>query len=211
MSTAFVFATWVEARPLLETWQAAPLRDVPYELFHAPAADALVAICGMGLDAADAALDHLLEAVRPAEVVNCGIAGALHDRLAIGDLRRIAGVAEAGDIAVGADAFQEMAIDDVPWLPADLHTARLVSRRTPLFEAEVRGRLAATADLVDMEGDRIARRCAAHATRCALLKSVSDHADDRATLLRNLDASSRRLAEFLTRHYRASKPYGAVT
>jgi len=158
MSTAFVFATFVEARPLLETWQAASLRDVPYELFHVPANDALVAICGMGLDAADTALDHLLEAVRPAEVVNCGIAGALHGGLA----------------------------------PA------------------VRERLAATADLVDMEGERIARRCAAQAKPCALLKAVSDHADDRATLLRNLDASSRRLSEFLTRHFRASKPCGAV-
>ena len=210
MSTAFVFATFVEARPLLEKWQAASLRDVPYELFHVPANDALVAICGMGLDAADTALDHLLEAVRPAEVVNCGIAGALHGGLAIGDLRRIAGVAEAADAAVRADAFHMLPIDDVSWLPADLRTARLVSRRAPLFEPAVRERLAATADLVDMEGERIARRCAAQATPCALLKAVSDHADDRATLLRNLDASSRRLSEFLTRHFRASKPCGAV-
>lgn len=210
MSTAFVFATWVEARPLLEAWQAAPLRDVPYELFHVPASDALIAICGMGLDAADAALDHLLDAMRPAEVVNCGIAGALHDRLAIGDLRLVDGVAEGGNAAVAIDAFHVLALDAVPWLPPGLRAARLVSRRAPLFEAEVRGRLAATADLVDMEGDRIARRCAAQATPCALLKSVSDHADDRATLLRNLDASSRRLADFLARHYRASKPCGAV-
>ncbi len=210
MSTIFVFATWMEARPLLEAWQAAPLSDVPYELFHVPATDALIAICGMGLDAADAALDHLLDGMRPAEVVNCGIAGALHDGLSIGDLRRIDGVAEAGDAAVGASAFHTLAIDDVRWLPAGLHTARLVSRRAPLFEAEVRERLAATADLVDMEGDRIARRCAARGVPCALLKTVSDHADDRATLLHNLDASSRRLAEFLARHFRASKPYGAV-
>ena len=210
MSTAFVFATFVEAWPLLEAWQATPLRDVPYELFHVPTTDALVAVCGMGLDAADAALDHLLEAVRPAEVVNCGIAGALHDGLAIGDLRRIAGVAAATDTAVGVDEFHALAIDEVPWLPSDLGTARLVSRRAPLFEAAVRGRLAATADLVDMEGERIARRCAAQGTPCALLKSVSDHADDRATLLRNLDASSRRLAEFLARHFRASQPNGAI-
>jgi len=210
VSTAFVFATWAEARPLLEIWQAAPLRDVPYELFHVPATDALVAICGMGLYAADAALGHLLEAVRPAEVVNCGVAGALHDRLAIGELLRIANVAEADDTAIATTAFRALAADDAPWLPAKLRTARLVSRHAPLFDAVVRGRLATTADLVDMEGAGIARHCAAHGTPCAMLKSVSDHADDRATLLRNLDASSRRLADFLTRHFRASKPYGVV-
>lgn len=201
MSTAFVFATWREAQPLIDSWCAAPLRDRPYEVFHAPAMRALIAICGMGLDAADAALDHLLAMLRPAEVVNCGIAGALREGLAIGEIRRIERVAEAQGESVAAETFQPLAVDAVPWLPATLATARLVSRREPLFEASVRSRLATTADLVDMEGERIARRCAAHGTPCALLKGVSDHADDRATLLRNLESSSRRLADCIVNSY----------
>lgn len=201
MSTAFVFATWREARPLLEAWQAPPLRDHPYELFHVPATRALIAICGMGLDAADAVVEHLLETVRPTEIVNCGIAGALHDGLAVGDIRRIDGVAEAHGDTVAMDAFRLLAADAVPWLPAGLPTARLVSRRVPLFEPALRDRLAATADLVDMEGERIARHCARGATPCAILKSVSDHAEDRATLLGNLEASSRQLADFIVKSY----------
>lgn len=201
MSTALVFATWREARPLIDAWFAAPLRDRPYEIFHAPAMETLIAICGMGLDAADAALDHLLEMLRPHEVVNCGIAGALHDGLAIGEIRRIERVAEAHGTAVAAEAFHALAVDAVPWLPATLATARLVSRREPLFEPTVRSRLARTADLVDMEGERIARRCADHGTPCALLKGVSDHADDRETLLRNLESSSRRLADCIVNSY----------
>lgn len=201
MSTAFVFATWREAQPLLDAWRADPLRDRPYEVFHAPAAQALIAICGMGLDAADAALDHLLEVLRPDEVVNCGIAGALHAGLAIGEIRRIDRVAKAQEDPVAVEDFHALPAGAVPWLPATLATARLVSRREPLFEPTVRSRLAATADLVDMEGERIARRCAHHGTPCALLKGVSDHADDRATLLRNLDSSSRRLADFIANSY----------
>ena len=197
--TSFVFATLAEAEPLLRLLEATVQTDTPYPSFSAPARRATVMLTGMGLAAADAAIEAMLARLRPALVVNAGIAGALHDGLAIGELRRVSAVAEAADSAVAVTRFLELA---PPGWARDLDTARLVSRQAPLFDPAIRARLATTADLVDMEGERIARRCAARGVPCALLKAVSDHADDRATLLRNLEHSSHRLAECLVSRLR---------
>ncbi len=192
-----VFATLAEAQPMLELLAAQIQTDTAYPSFRAPACGVTVVMTGMGLAAAAATMEDLLARARPAAVLNAGIAGALHSRLTIGDILRVEAVSEAADHAVPAADYLTLDAQSLAWLPPDLGGARLVSRASPLFDTAVRDRLAATADLVDMEGARIARLCAAAGVPCALFKAVSDHADDRATLLRNLEHSARRLAAAL--------------
>ena len=192
-----VFATLAEAQPMLELLGAQIRTDTTFPSFRAPACGVSVAIVGMGLTAAAATMEDLLQRARPAAVLNIGIAGALHARLSVGELLRVTAVSEAADHAVPAADYLALETQSLTWLPADLRAARLVSRASPLFDPAIRDRLAATADLVDMEGACIAQRCATADVPCALLKAVSDFADDRATLLRTLEHSARRLAAAL--------------
>lgn len=198
-SLAIVYATLAEAQPLLDALQAQPCGDRPYAAYTPGTAGAnvVIAITGMGLAAADDGIAALLTHERPQGVVNAGIAGALHERLGVGDVRRVTAVAETDDEVVAGADF--LALDPAlfDWLTPAAAPMRLLSRRAPLFDAALRDRLAATADLVDMEGARIAARCAEAGVPCALLKAVSDHASDRASLLRNLEHGARRLAEHL--------------
>lgn len=194
---ACVYATLAEAQPMLELLGARRRTDTPFPSFRAPTCGVSVAIVGMGLAAAAATMADLLQHARPAAVLNVGIAGALHTRLGVGDLLRVTAVSEATEHAVPMADYLTLDAQPRTWLPAGLGSARLVSRAHPLFDPAIRDRLAATADLVDMEGARIAQLCATADVPCVLLKAVSDHADDRATLLRNLEHSARRLAAAL--------------
>lgn len=198
---ALLFATLAEAQPLLDAVGARPLADRPYDAYVAePGARArpiVIAITGMGLAAAGTTLGDLLGRERPSGVVNAGIAGALHARLGIGEVLHVEGVAEADGEPVARSDFLAVDNHGFTWLARDAAPVRLVSRREPLFDTALRDRLAQTADLVDMEGARIAAGCAAAGVPCALLKAVSDHASDRATLLRNLEHGARRLADRL--------------
>ena len=198
---AVIYATLAEAQPLIDALRARPLGERPYAAFHAPrrvrVQPVVIAITGMGLAAAEAGVDEVLARERPSAVINAGIAGALHGRFSIGEVLRVDGVAESDREAVASDEFQALDVDGFAWLARAARPVRLISRRDPLFDVDVRDRLAATADLVDMEGARIARRCARAGLPCALVKAVSDHASDRATLLHHLEHGARRLAEHL--------------
>jgi 4-hydroxybenzoate polyprenyltransferase len=85
----------------------------------------------------------------------------------------------------------------LPW--PGLAEARLVTVDDGLFEAARRARLAAAADLVDMEGYGVAEICAKHGVPCHLVKGVTDLAieGERATLQANLAEVSERLAGIL--------------
>jgi len=195
---AIVYATLAEAQPLLDRLAARPLTDRPYAAYVAAGAPRLViAITGMGLAAASAGIAALLARERPQGVVNAGIAGALHGGHALGAVLRVGAVAECEGDTLTAEAFCALDHAALDWLAPAAPAARLISRATPLFDARLRDRLARSADLVDMEGARIAAGCREARVPCALLKAVSDRATDRATLHANLAHGARRLAEVL--------------
>ncbi|HMM74384.1 MAG TPA: hypothetical protein PJ986_01670 [Gammaproteobacteria bacterium] len=198
---AIVYATFAEAEPLLTALAARPLTGRPYAAFVATpgtgSVPVVVAITGMGLAAATTGVDAVIAYERPQGLLNAGIAGALHEAHAIGAVLRIGAVAECNDDALAAHAFHPIDAAAMAWLPPTAPRVRLVSRTAPLFDARLRDRLARSADLVDMEGARVAARCAQAGVPCALLKAVSDHATDRATLLANLAEGARRLADHL--------------
>ncbi|MGE0483906.1 MAG: hypothetical protein AB7Q81_07190 [Gammaproteobacteria bacterium] len=184
-ATAFLFATEAEAAPLVEALAARPLAGWPAPVFGA--GDVVVAIGGMGLDAARAAVERLAAMPALRRVVNLGIAGSLTDSLRVGDVLEVAEVCS-----------------EQPHAPAFVTTptggdrgprvARLLSRDQPVFDPALRARLSALADLVDMEGYAVAAACAERGLDCVLLKSVSDDATDRAMLHANLARASRGLA-----------------
>lgn len=199
---ALVFATLAEAEPLLEALRARPHRTGPIETFVAhpscatSAPRVLIAITGMGLEAAEAGIADVLKE-GPRCVVNAGIAGALRTCFDVGDVLHVGAAAEVDGEPAGDADFLALPPAARDWLPTPRAVARLVSRRRPLFDDRVRDRLALSADLVDMEGARIAARCQLADVPCALVKAVSDHATDRATLLQNLALGARRLAAHL--------------
>lgn len=206
-----VYATLPEAAPLLATLAARALGARPYPVFVArlpgTARRLVVAVTGMGLAAADAGVERILVHETPGEIVNAGIAGALHPTHDVGAVLRIGAVAECDDDRIAAGSFVTLDPASVAWLAPPGGGVRLVSRATPVFDTALRDRLARDADLVDMEGARIAAGCARAGVPCALLKTISDRADTRAALHANLAHGARRLADHLVAGLRyASRP-----
>ena len=199
--TVFLFATSAEARPFLERVTAAKVLDQPFETHAYPAAGrraaGLVVISGMGPVRAAAATAYAITARGARRVINAGICGALHAGLQTGGLRRITAVIN-GDAAACGDAAPPLDLATAsPW--ATLPPARLATVTEPVFGGERRDRLAAAADVVDMEGWAVAQTCQRHHIPCLLFKGVSDMADTagRDELQRNLAAVSDLLAQTL--------------
>ena len=199
---ALVFATLIEAQPLLRRLDAIPLRPADRSLFvpHGRHAfrNVLIFICGMGGPQAQAALDGFTAGHTLRGVLNCGIAGSLTERYAVGDIVSVSAVGEI--IASAPAAMLDLStLPEARWagLPLSHTGAHLVTQDQALFDADRRAALARHADLVDMEGAAIARICAARNIPLSIIKGVSDHAVDRESLLRNLEYASTTLADFL--------------
>ena len=155
----------------------------------------------MGPAAARAALEYLFARRPIACVINCGVAGSLSTTTNVGEVFQVSSVAAVDDRGQAAlrQRIGEPAALCLP-LPGFLSDARLLSRATPLFDPARRSELASAGDLIDMEGSALAEVCSRHRVPCVMFKVVSDHADDRDTLLGNLSHTSRRLARFITYH-----------
>lgn len=192
----FVFATEAEAAPLLDSLGFLAREVGPHRL-HALGATAHLLVTGMGPDAAARSLGATLRHHAPDLVINAGIAGALRPGFGVGEMIDVVGAAHAlEDIHAPLD-FRSVSSRRPGWWPQGLRRGLLLTRKTPLFDAMEANRLAASADLVDMEGAAVLRTCADADVPCVLLKSVSDFADDRATLLANLALASAALAGVL--------------
>jgi nucleoside phosphorylase len=196
-----VYATMREADPFLRLVAAEPLTQRPIPLFR-PAVEkrisVLVAISGMGKVAAALAATHLVVAHRVTLLVNAGLCGLLsqHGRWQVGDLLRVESAVE-GD----CDRFGRAAssIDcDTRWF-SQLDPARLVTSDRPVFQIDRREQLARMGELADMEGAAVA--CVAHRYEipCALIKGISDRADEtgRTDVARHIDGISLTIAEAL--------------
>jgi nucleoside phosphorylase len=74
-----------------------------------------------------------------------------------------------------------------------------VTVERPVFDAHLRHRLAQWGELVDMEGAVVARVAGLYGATCAMIKGVTDMADDgqRTDLHRNLAAVSDAIAAHL--------------
>lgn len=201
MMIGIVFATRREADPFLGQTGAVPIAARPFEGFRIDdiaTLPVIVMVGGMGKVAATMASSHLVLAHKAAVLINAGLCGRLtgDQSASVGDCFRIRTAVE-GD----CDRFgrPEPAVScDTRWFAA-LAAARLVTCDRPVFDARQRAELALVADLVDMEGAAVARVAALYGIPCAMLKGVSDGANEtgRQDLARNIDRVSVRIGEAL--------------
>jgi 4-hydroxybenzoate polyprenyltransferase len=144
-----LFATEMEARPFLD-------RGTPE--------GTVVAISGMGLEAARTATEKLVEQ-GCTTIINAGVCGALNNRMERGAVYRVSMVSTeklkaAVNVGIG------------------LGLKKLVSVEEPVFEPQRKRELSKYGDLVDMEGYAVARVCEEHSIPCILIKGVTDYGDD---------------------------------
>jgi adenosylhomocysteine nucleosidase len=165
---------------------------VRQEAAHLTGVDVL--LTGIGKVAAAASVARAVAERRPSRVLNVGTAGALRD--GVEGIHRIGRVIEhdvdhaALSALIGEPVPGEVLLD--PDLPMVLATGDAFVQGGP-----ERLRLAERAHLVDMEGYAVAVACAAAGVPCALVKVVSDTADETAghTWLEQVDLLARVIAD----------------
>ncbi|BBO66570.1 hypothetical protein DSCA_05000 [Desulfosarcina alkanivorans] len=196
-----VYATRREAGPLLSVMSAVPHARRPFLTFQGAAdrgTPCIVVVSGMGKVAATAAAAHLVTVHGVAMLVSAGLCGRLTPdlRWSVGDLFRISTAVE-GDCDRFGRAEPPVSCD-AGWF-GRLAPARLVTCDRPVFDAAQRSRLSGIGDLVDMEGAAVARVAGLYGIGCAMVKGISDAADEkgRRELGRNIDRVSERIARFL--------------
>ena len=144
------------------------------EATHLHISELPVLVTGVGKICAASALSAVLSRRRPSRLVNLGTAGALKDGL-------------AGTHVVGRviqHDFDDRGIHALTGehfgAPIDLGSAGPVLASGDVFinDTEARGRLAAQADLVDMEGYAVARVAREFGLDVMLVKEISDGASE---------------------------------
>lgn len=147
------------------------------EAAHVPA-DLPLVITGLGKTAAAAATTRALLSMRDptgVTVVNVGTAGALRDGLE--------GLHEPGTVLnhdIDADVIRSLGYDARERLVVGEGPVVLATGDVFVADPAVRARLAARADLVDMEGYAVAWAATELGVPVRLVKHVSDQADESA-------------------------------
>jgi aminodeoxyfutalosine synthase len=194
-----VFATLFEAEPFLQRLGAERMCDNPFTVFRSTCsslpAEFLILITGMGLQSAKQAMHFVVNQYNPNHIINCGIAGTLHDNINIGDIYQVGVTGSVNDeqpnqIKINWTVAKP---DELTELPA----VRLLSVQKPLFNGEQKHKLSPYAQLVDMEGAAIAQTCRQYDLPYQIFKIVSDDAEDRQLLLDNLHRLSDQLANYI--------------
>ena len=169
-SLGLIMATYIEAKPFVTGigWQQTT--DAPFPVYRTR--DLTLVVSGMGKTNAAAACAWLCTVAAPACVVNLGAAGANRDDLPLGSIHHIRAVLELErrHFKTGAPFCHR------PDVLEGFATARLATREEPVIDTKERSRIAALAELSDMEGAAIVQVCRRFQTPCLLFKSVSDTA-----------------------------------
>jgi adenosylhomocysteine nucleosidase len=203
-----LFATGEEAQPFLTLGRAVSLDATPLPLYEIGLrTGVLVTVSGVGKVAAAIACQMLIREYQCIRVINAGACGALnaHKAFQPGSIHGIDTVLE-GDHSYKDKAGQTLSCPQA-WRPAMLPAARLVTCDQPVFDQLRRDALAATADLVDMEGAAVARVAELFNTPWTLIKGVTDTAGpgERQNLQRNLPRVCGEMAKILWQEIRESQ------
>ena len=161
-----------------------------------------VLVTGIGKTAAATAVARALASYEGSggldglEIVNVGTAGALHDHHQ--------GLHEPGVVLnhdLDADAIRALGYDPQERLRCGPGDTVLATGDVFVTDPVVRARLAAEADLVDMEGYAVVFAARQFGVPVRLVKHVSDRADESAMDWPSLvDASARILGDWLARN-----------
>ena len=196
-----IYATRQEAESFLSLAAADLIDEAPLPLYRVSQAihpASLVVISGMGKVAAATAAVHLMLQYQVTMLVNAGLCGCLIRRKdwRVGDLLRIDSAVEGDCDRCGQPETAHRCVSG--WF-RDLETARLVTCDRPVFAAALRRELAARGDLADMEGAAVARVADCYDIPCALLKGISDCAEEtgRQDIARHMASVSETIARKL--------------
>ncbi|WP_419664040.1 hypothetical protein Dvar_42840 [Desulfosarcina variabilis str. Montpellier] len=204
-----VFATHREAKALLDRSKAVAMSQRPFPLYRiqpGQSTSCLVIISGMGKVSAAMAASYLVMGRQATMLISAGLCGRLRAEPSwqVGDLFRITHAVE-GDC-------DRMGKPETPvacggkWF-ARFPKARLVTCDRPVFDAGWRSRLATLGDLADMEGAAVARVASSLDSACAMIKGISDTADDhgRRAVAENIDWVATRIASALMEEIRTMR------
>lgn len=168
------------------------------EVAHVPSSFEVL-VTGLGKTAAASSLARHLAGrgdLADLQVVNLGTAGALRDDLT-GD-----GLFEIGTVFnhdINADAIRALGYDPRERLVLGEHPTVLATGDVFVTDPVVRARLAAKADLVDMEGYAFAYVAQEFEVPIRMIKHVSDNADETALeWVAMVDRSARVLGAWVT-------------
>jgi len=196
-----VYATRREMEPFLSQLSADRLTAQPFLMFRKTGAghrSFIVMISGMGKVAAAIAATHLVLGHRVSRLVSAGLCGRLTmtNNWSVGDLFRIGSAVEADCDRFGQK--ERPVACDGEWF-SQFKTARLVTQDRPVFDAVRRCQLAGIGDLADMEGAAVARVANLYSIPCAMIKGISDSADEngRQDVAEHIDWVSGRIADAL--------------
>lgn len=146
------------------------------EATHLHVSELPVLVTGVGKVNAAIAVSSILAETSPTRVVNLGTAGALHDGLTGTHVIGSVWQHDLDDAAIFA--MVGLHFGEPVHLAAD--GPRLVTGDQFIADEAMRARLAASADLVDMEGYAVARASLNAGVPVTLVKQVSDQADSAA-------------------------------
>lgn len=192
MKRLIIFAVLPEARATLHQLDARMDEDGVYRFDQG-----IVAVAGMGVLSASQAVCKYAGQVD--NVWNIGIAGALRDDLLLGTLCEVSVVHRNPLMPKEGDEYSQTFQNNV-FPPIQLGTGRqLVSADYPIHQEELRRRLAARFDLVDMEGYGVASAARACGLPCRLWKVVSDFARPGGQVMieQQLATASEKIAEHI--------------
>jgi adenosylhomocysteine nucleosidase len=197
---ALIAATEREAGPLLTRLGAVEIQRSFFPTWRAVVTQShkeiRLVVSGVGKVAAAAATANLLTQTDVNWLINFGACGVLVDR---GDLK-------PGTLCQAVQAVEgdHLGMGDRPVAPVDCHPlertgltpVNLVTVDRPVFDIEWRAGLAASGQVVDMEGTAVARTAARFGVPATLIKGITDTAEsgDRQRLQAHLD----RVAALLT-------------
>lgn len=188
---AIIYATYLEAKPLLGLLKADKgSKDKLPQYFEIAGKELLICVSGMGFKPADKAIKGLLDKYGPEQVINIGICGGLSEKVRIGGIYQVNESMVLPDVK---NIYLSSALLPVNLFPQ----VSLISSKKPVFDLKTKEKLNEYADIVDMEGALIAKKCNEYKIPCSLIKGVSDLADtdNNKILMQNIGKVSSALAK----------------
>ncbi len=163
-----VMATELEAAPFIREIPLVMGESDPFRVYGNRRFRLIIS--GIGKANAAMASAYLIRAFQPEFVVNLGASGATGIGPELGQCYHITKVIEPDRPDLRTDVPHE----HVPDILAGFPVATLATQDRPVRRAAERRKLAARAELVDMEGASVVQACAAFHVKCFLFKFVSD-------------------------------------
>jgi len=166
--TLLIMATLLEAKPFVSGLGLEPLCKKPFRVFRND--DQALVISGIGKAHAAAATSYGCLTFSPKATINTGAAGALDTTRSVGGIYQIKRITEHDrpNILTGKPVF------DKPDIINSIATATLTTGDRPVLDPADRKRLAALAELVDMEAAAIVQTCRTMSIPCFVFKFISD-------------------------------------